>query len=232
MTSREHAAMTADNFYKTRGDAYFAQREGARSERVQRIRATMFQELAGDGVTILDFGCGTGGILGCLAAARRIGVEPGDRAAAEARAKGVEVHPSLTEVPPESADLAISFHAIEHVERPLDALCGILRALKPGGRARLVVPCETPIRRIERSWRPNDEQHLYTWNPLLFGNLAARAGFEKIDARLAPMPSGSRAAQLLGSRSFLGRSWSTYVNLRDNSYNVVLDAFAPEVGCE
>lgn len=227
MTSTRHVAPTAGNYYQTKGEDYFAHRAGARSDRIQQLRSRFFQDLAGEDLKILDFGCGDGGIISALPAARRIGVEIGERASGEAAKKGIAVHSSLAEIAPGTVDVAISFHALEHVDHPLDAMWGILLALKPGGRARLVVPCETPVRAKVRSWAPNLDQHLYTWTPLNFGNLAARAGFERIETRLAPMPSGSRAARIFGTRSLIGRGWSTFLSLRDNSYNVVLDAFAP-----
>lgn len=226
--STQQSASEMDNYYEVRGDQYFAQRSASRSDRNQQLRATLFRDLADNSVTILDFGCGTGGIIASLDASKRFGVEIGERAADEARAKGIEVHSSVANIPPGSIDVAISFHALEHVDNPLDALRGILRTLKPGGRARLVVPCETPARKKQRHWKANPDQHLYTWTPLNFGNLATRAGFHRVDARLAPMPSGSRMARWFGTKSFIGRAWATYVNLRDNSYNVVLDAVAPE----
>jgi len=226
-TSMPRAALNSNGHYTDRGDEYFAQREVARSDRLQALRATLFQDVADERLTILDFGCGNGGILTHLPARARIGVEIGEQAASDAQSKGITIHRSLAEVAPRSIDVAISFHAIEHVEHPLDALSAILRTLKPGGKARLVVPCETPITRMERGWKTDKNQHLYTWTPLLFGNLAARAGFEQIEARLAPMPSGARMARWVGTKSLLGRAWSTFINLRDNSYNVVLDAVAP-----
>jgi ubiquinone/menaquinone biosynthesis C-methylase UbiE len=224
MKQRDSAA--GETYYSDQGDAYLAQRSNARSDYNQRLRASMFKDVASDEFVTLDFGCGTGGILSNLPAGKRIGVELGEQAANEARSKGIEVHSSLAQVPDDSVDLAISFHAIEHVDHPLAVLEEIVRVLKPGGRARLVVPCETPIRAKERDWRPNPDQHFYTWTPLNFGNLAARAGFKDVRCRLAPMPSGSRAARWLGTRSLPGRLWSTYISLRDNSYSVVLDAAA------
>lgn len=227
MNSTQRAAPKTENYYQAQGDQYFEQRSGARSDRVQKLRSRLFTDVAGEDLTILDFGCGTGGILRNLPARKRVGVEVGARAAEQAKASGLEIYSSLSEVPPGSVDVAISFHALEHVDRPLDMLRELLRVLKPGGRARLVVPCETPARAKQRSWRPNDDQHLYTWTPLNFGNLAARAGFEQIQSRLAPMPSGSRAARWFGTESLLGRGLAGYRSITNNSYNVVLDAVAP-----
>lgn len=218
--------LSGENYYRDAGDDYLAQRSGARNERTQKLRATIFQDVADPALSLLDFGCGTGGILSNLPAARKIGVELGKEAAAEAGSRGIEVHSSLDEVPEDSVDLVISFHAIEHVDHPLRVLEGIVRVLKPSGQARLVVPAEVPFKRNQRHWAPNADQHLYTWTPLHFGNLAVRAGFKDVRSRLATMPSGSRAARMFRPNSLLGRGWATYLNLRDNSYSVVLDARA------
>ena len=215
------------DYYRDVDQRYWSQRQTSRSDRTQELRSRFFRDLGRDDAVVLDFGCGTGGILSRVSAARRLGIELGEDAAREAREKGIEVFPSLAEIPDSSVDVAISFHALEHVDQPLSAMMEIARVLKPGGRARLIVPCEVPVRRNNRGWQPNDDQHLYTWTPLIFGNLAGRAGLREVKTRLAPMQSGSRAARLLGQDSMLGRLWFTYVSLRDNSFNVVLDAEAP-----
>ncbi len=129
----------AVNYY-AESDLYFAQRTGARSDHNQALRASLFADLSAE--AILDFGCGTGGIISRLSANRRIGVEIGHEAAEVARSKGIEVYLSLNEVPP--VDIAISFHALEHVDGDVASLEGIFKAVKPGGRVRLIVPGELP----------------------------------------------------------------------------------------
>jgi SAM-dependent methyltransferase len=194
---------------------YFAQRVGARSERVQALRATLFADLVAP--TILDFGCGTGGILSRLNATRKIGVEVGKEAAEAARSKGIEVHESLSDIQPASVDIAISFHALEHVRDDLGSIEAIYRALKPGGRIRMVVPGELPLR-TQWHWRENPEKHLRTWTPLSLGNLAEKAGFGKIVTRIEPPLSGSRGVRVLG------KIYRYYIAFRDNGFNVILDA--------
>ncbi len=51
-----------------------------------------------------------------------------------------------------------------------------------------------------------------------FGNLAERVGFRNIRTRIEPPPSGSRGAQIFG------KLYRYYIALRDNSFNVILDA--------
>jgi SAM-dependent methyltransferase len=196
-------------------ERYFAHRAASRSDRVQGLRASFFTDLTAH--TILDFGCGTGGILSRLNAERKIGIEVGEEAGEAARRKGVEIYRSTSDVPAESVDIAISFHALEHVSDDLASLEGIYRVLKPGGSIRLIVPGEIPLGG-QRRWRDNPDKHLRTWTPLSFGNLAEAAGFGCIRARIEPPPSGSRGAR------FFGKAYRYYIGLRDNAFNVVLDA--------
>jgi ubiquinone/menaquinone biosynthesis C-methylase UbiE len=217
--------MTDNEFYTEEGGRqYLDQRAGARSDHVQNLRTSLFRDLGGDELTVLDFGCGTGGVIMRLAAARRIGVEVSTLAAERARAHGVEVCDQLERVEDGSVDVAISFHAIEHVDDPLHVLRQIRRVVKPEGRVRLVVPCETPVLRHQREWQDNHDRHLYTWTPLLFGNLAQRAGYTRIVARMAPMPTGSRAIRALRWLPPLAAWVHTALGVKRNSLNVILDA--------
>lgn len=206
------------------GQHYLEQRKSSQSDHVQSLRASLFRDLAGEELVILDFGCGTGGVLKRLPAARRIGVEVGEGAAEAARAEGVEVVAGLEQLPDASVDIAISFHAIEHVDTPLQVLQEIGRVVKPGGCIRIVVPSEVPLLRAQRSWAPNRDRHLFTWTPLLFGNLAERAGLKDIKARNEPMPTGSRLVRGLGFLPPLSRLAHLFISLRRNNLNVILDA--------
>lgn len=209
------------------GEQYIRQRKGAISDHVQSLRASLFKDIMSDDVVVMDFGCGTGGVIKRLRALRRVGVEVGTEAADLARSEGIEVFASLENLPDNSVDVGISFHAIEHVDNPLAVLEGIGRVVKPGGRVRLVVPCETPLLRKERSWQPNSDRHLFTWTPLLFGNLAESAGLQNINARIEPMPTASRLLLGLAFLPPVARFMHLVLSLRRNSLNVVLDAVAP-----
>jgi SAM-dependent methyltransferase len=201
------------NYYSN--DAYFSQRASARSEYNQGLRASLFADLRGD--TILDFGCGDGALISRLQATKKIGVEIGELAVKEATARGVEVYRSIADVPAASIDVGISFHALEHVDDDVATMEGMFRALRPGGRVRIIVPGELPIR-DQRGWHQNPYKHLRTWTPLSLGNLAERTGFIHIRTRFEPPPSSSRGARLIG------KAYRLYIALRDNSFNVVLDA--------
>ncbi|MBB5985658.1 class I SAM-dependent methyltransferase [Sphingobium lignivorans] len=222
--------MTNAHYSGEGGDHFLAQRGEAATDRVQMQRATLFGDVARPDARTVDFGCGTGGILERLPASYRAGVEIGESAAEVARSRGIDVVSSLDELAPGSFDLAISFHAIEHVDYPLDVLVAIARVVKPNGLIRLVVPCEMPTARMHRSWRENDYQHLHTWTPLNFGNLAKRAGYRDIQVRLVPMPTGSRLVKALSPVPPLQRLAHRAMSVRRNNFNVVLDASPPMPG--
>lgn len=217
----------AANYTDQSGESYLAQRAGAASDHVQSLRASLFADIARPGMRVLDFGCGTGGILERLECAARIGIEIGEAAAQIARDKGIEVHSSLGEVPDNSVDAVVSFHAIEHVEAPAEILRSLARVAKPGAPLRLIVPGESPHDERQAQWRPNRDMHLFTWTPLLFGNLAQVAGLGNIQTRIEPMPTGSRLVRYLAPAPPLARLAHRRIANRLNSWNVILDCHAP-----
>lgn len=208
------------------GADYLMQRKTSQAESVQKLRATLFQDVGGATLKIVDFGCGTGGILGSLPASERVGVEIGAEAAKIAEERGLSVVPSLKRLDDGQFDVAISFHAIEHVDSPLEVLQELKRIVKPGGRVRLVVPAELPFNAVHRSWRENYDRHLFTWTPLTFGNLAYRAGFRTFSVSIRPMPTNSRVVRYLRFVPLISRSYHWLISLRKNNFNVVFDAIA------
>lgn len=189
----------AGTFYRgSSGAEYHDHRAGSRSDADQQSRAAYFTGLSSPDDVILDFGCGTGGVVSCLPAARRIGVEINEKAAAVARERLDAVHSSLAAVAAASVDRIISFHALEHVEAPIATFRELAAKLKPGGRARLIVPMDNVfLEAAQRRWKPDDtEMHLYAWTPLTFGNALATAGFAVDDVRVIPFSGGGKLARL------------------------------------
>jgi len=127
---------------------------------------------------VLDFGCGGGWLLKNLECARRMGVEVNPVAAKVAAENGIECYASLDVAPDESVNVVISNHALEHVHSPYKTLKQLRRKLVSDGLLVVVAPCEGSTLFYDR----NDvNQHLYTWNPQLLGNLATHAGYDVID---------------------------------------------------
>jgi len=103
------------------------------------------------GRKLLDVGCGGGHFL----ALQRflgwdvVGIDPDQGAVNAARAQYdlTAHHGTLDTAPlePGSFDVVTSFHAIEHMERPIELLEDGLRFVKPGGRMLIVTPNATGI---------------------------------------------------------------------------------------
>jgi SAM-dependent methyltransferase len=82
-----------------------------------------------------------------------------------------------------SVDIVISNHALEHVPHPLSALREIRSKLVCGGRLMLCLPFDDW--RTQAHYVPDDiNHHLYTWSPLLLGNLLNEAQFVVEEARV------------------------------------------------
>jgi len=127
--------------------------------------------------TVLDFGCGSGLVLSLLKCSRRVGIEVNPEARRCAEGLGIECFSSLDKIADACIDVAISNHALEHVERPLDELREIRRVLRAGGRLVVSVPIDDW--RLSRRYDPADpNRHLYTWSVQLLGNCLESAGFQ------------------------------------------------------
>jgi len=126
------------------------------------------------GDTVVDFGCGTGGLLSNIVCARRLAVEVNTDSARVAASRGIEVVANAPELPAGIADVVITNHALEHTLDPLSELMSLYDALRVGGRLLAVVPCE----RDSRAYASGDiNRHLFAWTPMTFGNLLDEAGY-------------------------------------------------------
>jgi FkbM family methyltransferase len=132
--------------------------------------------------SVVDFGCGNGALLARVTAATKVGVEVNPAARRAATKRGLRVVASAAELAPESADVVISNHALEHTLNPLSELQALLSALRPGGVIVLWLPLDDW--RSQRRYEKDRNHHLYAWTPLLLGNLLYEAGFEHIESRV------------------------------------------------
>jgi SAM-dependent methyltransferase len=148
-----------------------------------RIEARKFTALIDQTDVVLDFGCGSGAMLGALTCRERIGVEVNAAARDEAAQAGLLVYRSLDEVASSSVDVVVSNHALEHTLEPLTAIGALLRVLVPGGRLVLCTPVDD-WHRQRRADLSDINHHLYTWTPLLLGNLLTEAGFARVSASM------------------------------------------------
>lgn len=173
---RQTEAFNYSEYYLgQQGQDYFIWQNQGNLQR-GRINARKFQPYVRSDDTVLDFGCGSGALLYHLVCGHRIGVEINPAARTMARQSGIEIHTTLETVADQSIDVAISNHVLEHVLCPLEALRQLHSKLVSKGRLVLCVPID--------DWRTQKQvdfsdvnHHLYTWTPLLMGNLLTEANF-------------------------------------------------------
>jgi len=166
---------SSDHYLGEKGRSYFAWQNEGELQR-GRINARKFATFVRPMDKALDFGCGNGSLLLHLNCQRRIGVEINPLARGAAERIGIEVHATLETVSDGSVDIVISNHALEHTLSPYETLRQIRGKLSEQGRLVLCVPIDDW--RTEKEFNTNDiNHHLYTWSPLLLGNLLAEAGY-------------------------------------------------------
>lgn len=149
-------------------------------DRRGRINARKFAPYVSESDRVLDFGCGGGWLLNNLDCAQRVGVEINSAARVVAEGIGIDAHETLCDVDDAAFDLVVSNHALEHVLSPVETLIQLHKKLVPGGRMVLCLPIDDW--RAQRTVDESDiNNHLYTWSPMLLGNLLREAVFEVDD---------------------------------------------------
>ena len=91
---------------------------------------------------VLDFGYGDGELLANIPAPVRIGIEINPPSVAEARARGIEVVQSLSDVADGVATTVIASHSLEHVIDPAGTLAEFRRILAANSTLIIVLPAE------------------------------------------------------------------------------------------
>lgn len=136
--------------------------------------------------SVLDFGCGGGYLLAGLPVGPKTGVEINPAARQEVLRQGIEVYPTLDDLPDgRTFRCILSSHALEHVPSPVFALKAMRRVLQPDGQLLLLLPLDDWRARHHRRYHANDVHfHLYNWTPQNLGNLLVEDGFVPQEVRL------------------------------------------------
>lgn len=166
-------------------------------------------DLVAPGSRVLDVGCADGYLAAELVARRGcsvVGIEPDHRAAAAARARGIEVLELDVEAVPLAAarfDVVVFADVLEHLRDPV----AVLRQARAAGRAVVSLPNIahwTGRRALLRGRFPQEDHGLFDRTHLRFytrataHELARAAGFRVVEERFAdaPLPLESRWAGL------------------------------------
>jgi SAM-dependent methyltransferase len=215
MTEDPSPTVVSSHYLNIQGAEYFAYQNSGQLQQGQ-IEARKFSRLVQATDTVLDFGCGSGSMLAALACARRIGVEVNPAAQASCRELGIEVHDTLIALPDGVVDVVVSNHALEHVLSPLDTLQQLKRVLRENGMFALYVPIDD-WRTEQRVDEHDINHHLYTWTPLLLGNLLFEAGFKVRSVNVvnhAWPPNWQRLDRMLPVKLFDAICWTYSVRVK------------------
>lgn len=167
------------------------------------------------GMSIVEFGCGTGALLSCMTerwkAARSLGIEPAARLAQVASARvgrNIEVRQGFAESgrsAGESYDLCVSVNVVEHALDPVSFLVACAESITDDGMVVTICPDGD---------RPDSEllfrDHISSFSATAFALAAAQAGLRLIAS--APLQS-----QQSGFKIFLLKLDRSHVVGRDLS---------------
>jgi SAM-dependent methyltransferase len=150
----------------------------------------------------VDVGCGRGDLAAGLIGAgwRMAGIEPSPDAAANARARGVDVRVgtlATCALEPSAYDAAVFQHSLEHTAEPLADLERVRAALRPGGLVAITVPNfgNWQARRLRARWYHLDvPRHRTHFTRQGLDALLGRAGLEPIDVRTSTSTVGLPAS--------------------------------------
>jgi SAM-dependent methyltransferase len=155
---------------------------GQQSSRKYRLNFRYFAPYLSAEQSVLDFGCGNGGLLLLVRDAVRhaegLEVNPASRALAER--VGLTVHSALDQLPTvPTYDLVISDHVLEHVRDVCSTLERVRVSMKSGARLVVKLPFDDIHEKRNRRWQQNDlDFHLHTFSVRNFANVLFETGFE------------------------------------------------------
>ncbi|MBL9150560.1 MAG: class I SAM-dependent methyltransferase [Phycisphaerae bacterium] len=132
--------------------------------------------------SLLDFGCGNGGMLLHMKQCVRevTGLEVNSVAREIAQKQGLRVFAGLDEVPTvPTYDVVTSNHVLEHVRDVCATLERLRMAMKPGALLVVKLPFDDIHEKKQREWSANDlDFHLHTFSVRNFANVLIESGFK------------------------------------------------------
>ena len=103
---KDHQNVT-DHYTGEGGQHYYDSYQMRRSDIVDQHKADFFASHISPDETVLDFGCGRGGILSKIPCAKRYALEINPASAKDARANGLEVFSDPKDIPDNLVDVVI-----------------------------------------------------------------------------------------------------------------------------
>jgi SAM-dependent methyltransferase len=135
------------------------------------------------GASVLDFGCGLGGMLDALASVgwATYGIDP-------AMSNAFARHKELTSIPETPRfDLVVLHHVLEHVITPLDILQELARATRVGGYLLISVPnLDDLAHHGELKYCLRSTVHVLAYTARCLTSLTAQAGFRVVSSARSP----------------------------------------------
>ena len=183
-----NGAVVSSHYQGEAGKEYVRQRQHSPGWPGYAINLASFQPYLNRAQTVLDFGCGNGGMLRLLPplVARADGLEVNPAARELALQTGQKVYATLEELPTEPTyDVVVSNHVLEHVRDVCATLDRVRRCIKPGGKIVIKLPLDDWRASHQRRWgRGDTDYHIQTWTPRLFANVLYETGFDVTECRV------------------------------------------------
>jgi SAM-dependent methyltransferase len=153
------------------------------------LQSQLISDFVGNDDTVLDFGCGNGGILNIFKnrCHEIIGFEVNLAAVVKARDLGInnKIISNYEDLPSNYFTLIYSNHVLEHVLNPLYTLKRINEALVETGKLVLILPIDDYRAKGQRQYSEKDiDGHFYTWTPRIISNLLREANFDVLSIRI------------------------------------------------
>ncbi|MCA9970210.1 MAG: class I SAM-dependent methyltransferase [Anaerolineales bacterium] len=199
-------------------ETYVAERGGRELTFQKHLQAMERVTGVANGRSLLDVGAYIGVFVevACAAGWRACGVEPSAWAAAEARARGLDVHTGTLDAPALAGrqfDVVTMWDVIEHVDDPLAEMRKAYARLRPGGMLVLhTMDIDSLTARLMGPrWPWLMDMHLHYFSQRTMARMLAKAGFEVVwsGAQGRYLRLGYLASRLAALSGVLGRpvSW-------------------------
>ncbi|MEO6034566.1 MAG: class I SAM-dependent methyltransferase [Verrucomicrobiota bacterium] len=147
---------------------------------VAKLRSEKISPHVSSTDVVFEFGVGSGWNLAGLNCAERIGCDVSEFLAPALTKQNIKFLSDPSSIAPNSLDVILCHHTLEHVLHPAGALQDFRRILRPGGKLLLFVPYEKE-RRYRNYNRNEPNHHLYCWNVQTLGNLVEAMGFKVVE---------------------------------------------------